>query len=112
MAKNFVQHGNTVTCIAPTGGVVSGRLYRISALAVVAATDAAVGEEFEGHTKGVWNFNQKTLANTPAVFALAYLTSGGEITTTASGNTLIGVFTQVGVNGSNACQIRLNGVAA
>lgn len=111
MAKNFVQHGNTLTCVAPAGGVINGRLYKIGSLIVVADTDAAEGVEFEGHTQGVWNFNQKTAANTPAVNAPAYLTSGGEITTTASGNSLVGVFTVAGVNGSTACQVRLNGVS-
>lgn len=112
MAKNFVQHGNTVTCVAPAGGVISGQLYLIGSLLVVAAITVAAGEEFEGHTQGVWAFNNKVSANTPAVFDKAYLTAdGASITTTATSNTLIGVFMEAGVNASTACVVRLNGVS-
>lgn len=112
MAKNFVQHGHTVTCVAPAGGVVAGTLYLIGALPVVAAINAAEGESFEGHTVGVWDFNNKTAANTPTLGAKAYLTAAGtEITTTATSNTLIGVFLSSGGSGSTACRVRLNGVA-
>ncbi len=112
MAKNFVKSGAVLPLVAPAGGVVSGMIYLIGSLIVVAATTVAAGEMFEGHTVGEWDFNIKTSANTPAVGAKAYLTAAGtEITTTASGNTLIGVFTAVGVNGSTACRVRLNGVA-
>ena len=112
MAKNFVQHGDTVTCVAPTGGVVAGKLYLIGSLFVVAATTVAEGVEFEGHTKGVWKFNNKVSANTPAKFSKAYLTAdGASITTTASGNSLCGVFMEVGLNASTECVVRLDGVA-
>lgn len=112
MAKNYVRRGAVVPLVAPVGGVVSGMIYLIGSLVVVAATTVAAGEMFEGHTVGEWDFNIKTLANTPTVGAKAYLTAAGtEITTTASGNTLIGVFTEAGVNGSTACRVRLNGVS-
>lgn len=55
MAKNFVQDGMVVTLVAPAGGVVSGGLYAIGTLVVIAATTAAEGEQFAGHTSGVWN---------------------------------------------------------
>lgn len=112
MAKNFVQHGKTLTCVAPAGGVTAGLLYLIGSLPVVADVTVAAGAEFEGHTGGVWAFNNKVSANTPAVFDKAYLTAdGANITTTATSNTLVGVFTEVGLNGSTACVVRLNGVS-
>ncbi|SDS21141.1 Predicted phage recombinase, RecA/RadA family [Halopseudomonas xinjiangensis] len=55
MAKNYVQDGRVLSFTAPAGGVVSGGLYAIGALVVVAASTAAEGEPFEGHTGGVWN---------------------------------------------------------
>jgi len=113
MAKNFVKKGDTITCVAPAGGVIAGQLYLLGALVVVAAITAAAGEEFEGHTKGIWNFTNKTPANTPAFGAKAYLNAAGtEITTTASGNTFIGVFLSSGGGSSGICQVRLNGTAA
>lgn len=112
MAKNFVQPGHTIACVAPVGGVIAGKLYLLGALLVVAAITAAEGESFEGHTGGVWDFTNKTAANTPTFGAKAYLNAAGtEITTTASGNTFIGVFLSSGGGGSGLCRVRLNGVA-
>jgi predicted RecA/RadA family phage recombinase len=52
--RNFVQPGEVLTLTAPTGGVVSGGLYIIGGLAVVAAGDADAGDEFEGQRVGVF----------------------------------------------------------
>lgn len=112
MAKLFVQHGNTMTFIAPAGGVVNGKLYIQGAIPHVADITAAEGQSYEGHIVGVWGFTNKTAADTPAQWAKAYLKADGtEITSTATGNKLIGVFAEAGVDGSTDCVIRLNGVA-
>lgn len=55
MAKNFVQSGTTGTFIAPVGGVTSGVMVALGAMVVIPLDDAAEGEEFVGHTGGVWN---------------------------------------------------------
>lgn len=55
MAKNYVQDGNVLTMTAPAGGVTSGGLVLIGALALVSVVDAEAGEEFAGHAAGVWN---------------------------------------------------------
>ncbi len=55
MAKNYKQDGNVLTLTAPTGGVVSGGIYAIGALVVVAVATAAAGESFAAHTGGVWS---------------------------------------------------------
>lgn len=55
MATNFIQDGKVVTCVAPAGGVVSGGLYAIGQLVVVALANAAAGANFEGATDGVWS---------------------------------------------------------
>lgn len=54
MAKNYVQDGDVLQLTAPAGGVVSGGIYAISKLVVVAIADAAVGEKFAAVTNGVW----------------------------------------------------------
>lgn len=109
MANGFVQHGNTVTFVAPTGGVVNGKLYMIGTLPMVADHDAAVGELCEGHTVGVWEF-PKVSADAPAQFAKAYLLADGSaVGVTASGNKLIGTFTESFKNGDTVCTVRLNG---
>lgn len=55
MAKNYVQDGNVLQLTAPTGGVVSGGIYAIGTLVVVAIADAAAGEKFPAATNGVWS---------------------------------------------------------
>lgn len=110
MAKNYVKDGNVMTCVAPAGGVVSGTPYLIGAIIVVAMTSAAAGANFEGALYGVYKFTKVT-ADTPTAYAKAYLKSDGTVTTTASGNTLIGVFTKAYGNGDTIAEVRLNGVS-
>lgn len=110
MAKNYIQDGDVITCVAPAGGVVSGGAYVIGSIAVVATTSAAAGADFEGCTEGVFRL-PKVAGDTPAQFAKAYLKSDGSVTTTASGNTLIGVFTKAYANGTTVANVRLNGVS-
>lgn len=55
MATNFVQDGDVLTLTAPAGGVVSGGLYAIGNLVVVAIVTAAAGQPFAGRTHGVWS---------------------------------------------------------
>ena len=55
MATNYIQDGNVLSLVAPTGGVVSGGIYAIGQLVVVAVADAAEGETFAAHTGGVWS---------------------------------------------------------
>lgn len=43
---NFVQPGKTLTLTAPGGGVLSGRLYQIGSLVVVATVTAEAGDLF------------------------------------------------------------------
>lgn len=74
MATNYIQGGYVIPCIAPAGGVVSGGLYAIGQLVVVAVGAAAAGAEFQGHTGGVWS-----VAATPGLLAgakVSHLTNG------------------------------------
>lgn len=108
--KNHVQEGNTLTLVAPTGGVVSGMIYKISAIIAVANFTAAVGEDFEGDIIGVFEL-PKVSADTPSQGAKAYLLADGTaITTVSTANTLVGVFTEARLNGDLLADIRLNGI--
>lgn len=53
--KNYIQPGNTLDLIAPSGGVLSGQFYLIGAAFVCANIDAAQGELFTGETEGVFS---------------------------------------------------------
>lgn len=54
MAKNYQQDGDTLTLIAPAGGVVSGNPYVVGALAVVALVTAPAGAPFAARATGVF----------------------------------------------------------
>ncbi len=46
--NNYQKSGDVITLTAPSGGVVSGGVYKIEQLVVVAQADVAVGLPFEG----------------------------------------------------------------
>ena len=109
--KNFKSEGEVVTFTAPSGGVVSGQLVIIGALALIPAFSAAEGYECEGVTRGVFEL-PKTATDTPTQFAAAYWNAtAGEVTTTASGNKKIGVFMDALEAGTATADVRLSGVA-
>ncbi|HBP6813497.1 DUF2190 domain-containing protein [Pseudomonas aeruginosa] len=54
MAKNYVEDGDVLTLIAPSGGVQSGVPAVVGDLVVVSLVNAAEGEPFAGKPGGVW----------------------------------------------------------
>lgn len=109
--RKFVNDGKSITCTASGSAAVAGVPYIIGQLVVIPHTSAEDGEDFEGTTKGVWVI-AKTSANTPAQFANAYWDdTAKEVTTTATANTLIGVFAQAYANGDTEAEVILNGVS-
>lgn len=111
--KNFIQPGDVVTLIAPAGGVVSGGVYLIGGLLVVAATSAAQGAEFEGKTTGVFDVT-KAASQAWTIGATVYWDDAAKaFTTTASGNKLAGSAIKAVGNGAGETtgRVRLNGVA-
>jgi predicted RecA/RadA family phage recombinase len=58
--KNFIQPGNTLTGIAPVGGVLSGDPVLLGSVFGVAAFDAVEGAEFEISTVGVYDLPKTT----------------------------------------------------
>lgn len=107
--KNFIQPGNVLTMIAPSGGVVSGAFVKIGAIFGVAAFTAAQGEKFELKVGGVYDFG-KTSAEAWAPGDVIYATSGGVMTTVSSSNTKVGVAVLTAANPSGIGRVRLNDV--
>lgn len=98
--NNYVQEGNFLTLTAPSGGVVSGVLYLIGTLAVVATVDAAEGESFAASTRGVHDL-AKTSAQAWTEGAEIYRDAvTGAATTVSTDNTLIGKAAAVAANPS------------
>jgi len=58
MTKFFRNPGDTVTLVAPAGGVVAGQGYVVGAIFVVAIDTAAAGANFAGYRVGVHNLTR------------------------------------------------------
>jgi len=107
--KNYVQPGDMITVIA-AAAVVSGALVRSGSILGVAATDAAIGDEVELKTTGVFDL-AKTSAQAWTVGAPIYAIAASSLLTNVpgTGNYLVGVATAAAANPSATGRVRLNG---
>lgn len=106
--KNYVQPGDNIPVAAPSGGTVSGNGYLIGSMFGVAAATADAGAEVNLATRGVYTLT-KVSAQAWTVGAKVYWDDTNKnVTTTASGNTLIGVAVAVAANPSATGLVRLN----
>lgn len=110
--KNYIAPGDMLPFTA-SGAVASGDGVLAGTLFGVAAGDVADGEVGNLKTTGVFEL-PKAGSQAWTVGAKVYWTSGGAATTTASGNTLIGVaYEAVGSGAAETLgKVRLNGVPA
>ena len=107
MAKNYVQRGKTLTLTAPSGGVVSGLLYVIGKLIVIASFSANADEEFEAHRGEVWRL-PKAAGEVPVEGAEAFISTSDEVKATgASGDRFIGHFAKAGEAADTECDVLL-----
>lgn len=106
--KNYIQDGGSITLTAPYdvlsgGGVLVGKIFGI------AVGGAAVGDPVTIKRGGVVE-HAKTEAQAWTVGALVYWNdTAKELTTTASGNTLVGAAVQAAANPSTAGNVLLDG---
>lgn len=93
MTTKFVKPGDVVTCVVTTtGGISSNDGVLIGSMFGVAQHDADFGEQLEVAVRGQWTLPKAT-GITPGQGEKAYWdASAGNVTTSAGGNTLIGVF--------------------
>ncbi|SIS71507.1 DUF2190 family protein [Paracoccus saliphilus] len=104
--RNYVQNGSTIDLTAPTGGLVSGQAALIGALFGVAATDAAEGRKVAVAVEGV--FDLPKVAGTGLTEGVKAYWTGTEITSTATGNTLVGHVVEAAAAAATVCRVRLN----
>ena len=111
--KNYIQAGGNLTVIAPSGGVVSGGLYKVGAIIGVAATTEVAGDPVVLKTEGVFDL-KKTSAQAWAVGDPVFMnTTTRDLTNvSATGLVLVGLATEVASNPSSTGACRLNGVSA
>lgn len=109
--KNFIKPGECMTFTAPSGGVTSGKGYKIGQLFVVACADAAQATPFEGCTCGVFTLD-KADSQAWTEGALIYWDNSAKVcTTTSTSNLLIGVAAAAvaSTGGLVTGTVRLNG---
>ena len=106
--KNFIQKGDTITLSAPAGGVTSGGGVLVGSLFGIAAGDAAENDNVEVQTTGVFELPKATGAVTQGV-KVYWDNTNGNVTTTVTGNTLIGAATIAAVSGDATVRVKLNG---
>jgi len=107
MATNYVQEGKALN-YTPTGAdVASGDLVIIGTIAGVAKTDIADGETGAVHICGVFSLPKASGAVTQGA-KLYWSSTNSNVTTTASGNTLIGVAAAAAASGDASIPVLLN----
>lgn len=105
--RNFIQTGNVLTVTAPAA-VASGAGVKVGFLFGIAATDAASGADVEIAVEGVYELSKVT-TDAFAVGDRAYWNDTSKlVTSTASGNTLIGQAVTVAGNPSASVAVRLS----
>lgn len=112
MANNFSQPGDTLTLIAPSGGVVAGKGYVIGSLFVIALVSAAQGAAFAGMTEGVFTMDKaaagsgKAFTEGEAIFWDNGVNKRWD--KTASGFFQIGVAVAAAATTATTVQVRIN----
>ena len=109
--KNFLQDGTIVPMTAPAGGVVSGTAYLIGGVVIAAMQDAAAGATFPALVDGCVSL-PKAAALAIAEGALCYWDNTNKVVTSvATGNTLIGLYTEAKAVDATVAVVRLNGTS-
>lgn len=104
--KNFKRHGETIA-FTPTVDTPSGTLVLIGGVAGVALADTLANQEGEARAEGVYEL-PKQAATTAAKGTDAYVTSGGNVTGTATNNTRIGRFWSAAVANESVVAVKIN----
>lgn len=107
MAKNYIQPGVVITLLA-TAAVASGDLVVEGALVGVALSAAELGEDFEMQTSGVFSLPKKAATAVGQGVRVYWDSTGEEVTTTATDNTLIGCATLAAASSDTMLDVRLS----
>lgn len=109
--KNYLKSGEIVTVTTPAGGVSSGELLIVGALAGVAITSAVEGESVEIMTKGVFTLPKASSATFTSGAVVSYDVSLAACVAPASGKYPIGVATAAAGAGVLTMPVKLDGIA-
>ena len=107
MATNFVQEGKTLDYTASGADVASGEFVVVGILGGVAKTAIADGKTGAVCISGVFSVAKASGAVTQGA-KLYWNSSNDNLTTTASGNTLVGVAAEAAASGDATAKLLLN----
>jgi predicted RecA/RadA family phage recombinase len=109
--KNYLQSGEVLTLVAPSGGVVTGVPVKIGQLLVIPITTAAVGESFAARRTGLFSDLAKVSAQAWTVGQLLYWDNTNSRFTTVSATGLVkaGVAGAIAANPSSTGTVLFDG---
>lgn len=107
--KSQVQDGCTIPLIAPYD-VASGAGFLVGSIFAVAASAALSGAEVEGKRHGVFDLAALSTDTASQGAKLYWDNTNKRLTTTASGNTLVGAAAAAKANGDTTARVLLDGV--
>ncbi|MCH2547311.1 MAG: DUF2190 family protein [Alphaproteobacteria bacterium] len=107
MATNFVQEGKALNYTPSGADVASGDFVLIGTIGGIAKTDIADGKTGAVHVSGVFSVAKASGAVTQGQ-KLYWNTTNSNLTTTASGNTIVGVAAEAAASGDANVKILLN----
>lgn len=106
--QNYIQPGDSITVTA-AAAASSGAGVKLGNLFGVASGDAEIGENLVLTTTGVFELPKVSTDDLAVGDAVYFRSSDSTVTSTASGNTKIGVAVAAAGNPSGAVRVRLNG---
>ena len=107
--KNFVQNGDNLDLTAPRA-LASGEGFLVGSLFAVASAATANAAAVVGVTRGVFDLTKATGAISAGA-KVYWDNTAFNVTTTSSGNTLIGVATKAALSGDTIVRVKLGIVA-
>lgn len=106
MATNFVQEGHSLNYTAGAN-ITSGSFVLVGTIGAIAKTDIANGKTGAVQITGVFSVPKASGAVTQGA-KLYWSTASSNLTTTASGNTIVGVAAEAAASGDANVKILLN----
>ncbi len=107
MAKNFVKPADHLPLVCPYATVASGQGMLVGIIFGVALYDAVTGGTVEVATEGEWVITALSTDVVTAGAAAYWDNTNRRITSTSTGNTLVGAFTKAKANAETTAQIKL-----
>lgn len=107
MATNYIQDGKTLNYTASGADISSGDFVLVGVLGGIAQTDIADGKTGAVCVAGVFSVPKASGAISQGA-KLYWNATNGNLTTTATGNTIVGVAARAAASGDSHVDIMLN----